>query len=342
MLERDRWRLVRREPIDRHRHPPADLAMPARSGSDRAASLCPQAIDRAHNPKRSTTAHPGTTSAMHLSSLVRVIARMPDGSAAESTHCGRATGLDRYPALSEPHCNRQPSTTGTPAFRSSAAVGDQPFEPRQLVIELRSGLWIAVGKVNGSDQDAVDGRLDITRLPIGRIAGQARFASPRDPAPVPGLPLRSRNALPATPRDIRGCSRVRAGKGSLLCLQFLQAHDVRRFPTQPADKIVQPLIDVVDVEGGDLHSLAGIANSRMECGCSSMSAHMSPVAAILALIFRSVNVRGSMLPLRISSQVHGADTGAPAFAGPHTPPQTSRCSHYGLCQPECGRRDRLC
>ena len=38
-------------------------------------------------------------------------------------------------------------------------------------------------------------------------------------------------------------------------LQLLQAHDVRLGLRQPGEKIGQPAIDVIDVEGGDLHGV---------------------------------------------------------------------------------------
>jgi len=37
----------------------------------------------------------------------------------------------------------------------------------------------------------------------------------------------------------------------LLCLQLLESHHVRFSFRQPSQKIVEPLIDVVNVEGGD-------------------------------------------------------------------------------------------
>ena len=53
---------------------------------------------------------------------------------------------------------------------------------------------------------------------------------------------------------------------------------------------------------------------RIDSGCALMSAHKSPTRSILAAIVRNVNVRGATSPRSISSQVHGAETGAPGFA----------------------------
>src|SRR5580704_259958 len=79
--------------------------------------------------------------------------------------------------------------TGLHEFR---AVVDQTFEPGQFVIELRTGLRISVGQVDGSDQHTIYRRLDIACLAILRIPRQAgsrqhRIALPReDRYTVPG------------------------------------------------------------------------------------------------------------------------------------------------------------
>ena len=44
------------------------------------------------------------------------------------------------------------------------------------------------------------------------------------------------------------------------------------------------------------------------------SFHRSPTSAIRFSIIRNVNVLGPTAPLETSSHVHGAETGAPAFA----------------------------
>jgi hypothetical protein len=41
------------------------------------------------------------------------------------------------------------------------------------------------------------------------------------------------------------------GKGLLLCLELLETHHVRSSFRQPSQEVVEPLIDVVNVEGGD-------------------------------------------------------------------------------------------
>src|SRR2546421_12843597 len=51
-------------------------------------------------------------------------------------------------------------------------VRDQALEPRQLVIELRTGLRVAVRQIEAGDDNAVHRSFDITALVVGGIAGQ--------------------------------------------------------------------------------------------------------------------------------------------------------------------------
>ena len=54
---------------------------------------------------------------------------------------------------------------------------DQALEPRELVVEFRSRLWVAVGKVQRAKENAIYSRFDITRFAVAIIARQrsARF-----------------------------------------------------------------------------------------------------------------------------------------------------------------------
>jgi hypothetical protein len=51
-------------------------------------------------------------------------------------------------------------------------VDEQPLEPGQLVVELGARLRIAVRQVEGSDEDAVDGGLDVARVAVRVVAGK--------------------------------------------------------------------------------------------------------------------------------------------------------------------------
>src|SRR4051794_3308405 len=54
-------------------------------------------------------------------------------------------------------------------------MADQAFEPGQFVIELWTGLGIAVGQVQAPDQNATNRRLDVTAM---RIVAAVRQAAP--------------------------------------------------------------------------------------------------------------------------------------------------------------------
>ena len=56
-----------------------------------------------------------------------------------------------------------------PQFR---CVVDQSLEPRQLVIELRPRLRIAVRQIDRSDDDAVDRRFQIPAVSVVRVVRQ--------------------------------------------------------------------------------------------------------------------------------------------------------------------------
>ncbi len=48
----------------------------------------------------------------------------------------------------------------------------------------------------------------------------------------------------------------------LLCLEFLEADNVGLLPFEPTQEICKPLIDVVDVEGCNLHATSSAAVKR--------------------------------------------------------------------------------
>src|ERR1700704_2362496 len=131
------------------------------------------------------------------------------------------------------------------------AVLDETFEPRQFVIELRTGLRISVRQVDGSDQHTIYRRFDIACLAILRIPRQAgsrqhRIALPRqDCYAVPGTFAQPDSAIA---KVTKGTCR----KCSLLCLELLEANAVGLRPGEPGREIMQSLVDVVDVESGDL------------------------------------------------------------------------------------------
>ena len=127
---------------------------------------------------------------------------------------------------------------------------DQTLEPCQFVIELRTGLRIAVWEI---DQDSIHCRLDVARLAILRITGQARPSQHRIVAP-----REDRHAVPGT-LALPDCTIAKGSKGlcrkrPLLGLELLDANDVWLGFGEPSHEVVQALVDVVNVESDDLQS----------------------------------------------------------------------------------------
>ena len=54
--------------------------------------------------------------------------------------------------------------------------------------------------------------------------------------------------VPESPKGIHG-------KGFLLCLELLETNHVRLRFGQPSQEVVEPLVGVVNVEGGDSHQV---------------------------------------------------------------------------------------
>jgi hypothetical protein len=63
---------------------------------------------------------------------------------------------------------------------------------------------------------------------------------------VPGTFALPDRFVPESPKSVHG-------KGVLLCLELLETHHVRFSFRSPSEEVVEPLIDVVNIEGGDSH-----------------------------------------------------------------------------------------
>ena len=61
--------------------------------------------------------------------------------------------------------------------KQSSGMFHQPVEPAQLVIEFRSRRRIAVGQIQAPENRAVDRRLDVAAMGVGRIARHPRRIS---------------------------------------------------------------------------------------------------------------------------------------------------------------------
>jgi hypothetical protein len=130
----------------------------------------------------------------------------------------------------------------------------QSLEPGELVVEFRPRLRIAVRRVERSDQHAVHRRLDVAGLVVVGIAGQFGAGDDRHHAP-----RQDRDAVPALlaapHRLVAGLAQRIGRKLAVGGLELLQAGDVGLGAAQPRDQVRQPLADIIDVEGRDLHAV---------------------------------------------------------------------------------------
>ncbi len=90
--------------------------------------------------------------------------------------------------------------------------------------------------------------LAVVRIPRQAGAGQHRSVVSRENGyTVPGT-------LPLPDGFVSESSQGIDRKRSLLRLELLETDHIRLSFGQPGQKVVEPLIDVVNVEGGDFHS----------------------------------------------------------------------------------------
>src|SRR5262249_19303345 len=150
-----------------------------------------------------------------------------------------------------PHCRGIQAVT-------LAGARDQSFYLRELVFEYCPRPRVAIRCIECSDEHTVDGCLDVAALRIDGITRKCRArdnrltAARKNSDAVPRF-LSSPDAALACPFDGGlGAFRVR-------CLQLLQADHVRLRILKPRNEVVKTLVDIVDVEGGDLHPEDGIA-----------------------------------------------------------------------------------
>src|SRR5688572_13958297 len=158
----------------------------------------------------------------------------------------------------------------------------QPLEPRELVVELRPRLGIAVRQVQRGDDDAADLRLDVTALGIA-----ARPRQPAAPLDRLGALREDRDAVPGTfavpDGAVAGRLDRRSREASFHGLEFLETGDVGRLVPQPSQEISEATVHAVDIEGRDPEAHA-----------------MSTISASLS---RSVTT--SRIPLPMSSRASG-------------------------------------
>ena len=146
-------------------------------------------------------------------------------------------------------------------------VSQEPLHPGELIFEFRPRLRVAVRRIERGNQHAVDRRLDIAALRISGVAGQlgtrddGLTIATQDGDAVPRL-------LPAPNGAITGLFDCRDWKFGICRLQLLKAGNVRPGLAQPAAEIGKPLVDVVDIEGGDLHFRTELFTPARSCHSS--------------------------------------------------------------------------
>jgi hypothetical protein len=129
----------------------------------------------------------------------------------------------------------------------------EPCTPGQLVIELWSRSWIAIGQIKAADHHAKDEPLDVAAMDIQRITVQATpgffdLLRGNYRHPVPAL-------LSMKDRKVTCLHQRRLRKPLVRALELLQAHHIRLRLFQPAQKHRQPAVDAIDVIGRDLQGI---------------------------------------------------------------------------------------
>ena len=149
----------------------------------------------------------------------------------------------------------------------------QALHPGELVSEFRAWLRIAVRRIERGNKHAVDRGLDITALAIRRIAGKLivgqdwlRVAG-EDGDAIPSL-------LAAPDCAVAGCLDCVFREIAVGRFQLLKRDNVRLGRLEPRQKIGEALVDIVDVEGRDLHAAA----RRAALSAALLSGGTRPVA----------------------------------------------------------------
>ena len=146
------------------------------------------------------------------------------------------------------------STTGRPESIKRTRVRDQPLEPRELVVELRSGLRIAVRQVDSRRRRGPStSRFEVARLRSSSSPGKPRRSSHRLLASREDGDAVMR-AL-AVPDRAVACVLDRVRRKLVVAgLDLLQADDVGARLVEPLEQPRQPAVDAVDVVGRDFQA----------------------------------------------------------------------------------------
>ena len=146
--------------------------------SKRNSAECGRDADRhrapngsACNPKTCTSVLWDGARERRRSSLAREGADTLRGSWAATGRCDPRTSSDRCRGLWARRCNLPPARRALRSRRVQPR-GRSSVQPSELVIKFGTGLGVSIGSVDRGDEHAVNGRLEISALSVGCIAGQ--------------------------------------------------------------------------------------------------------------------------------------------------------------------------
>ncbi len=206
---------------------------------------------------------------------------------------------------------------------------DEPVEPRELVVELRSGGRIAVGQIEAGDDHPVHRRLDVAAVQVVRICGE----SSADLMQLPAA-RQDRHAVPARlslPHRLIAERRDRLGREAVLRrLQLLQADDIGLPLLEPAQQHGQPAVNAIHVVGGDLHRPSPATFGPTAAGRKVRGAEIRALPAR----------RPRRTPVRWSSstpRTPAAHRAPPARPAGRPGPSACRCRRRAACS-AAGRR----
>ena len=153
-----------------------------------------------------------------------------------------------------------------PGLPQLGRVSDEPLEPGELVVELRSRVRIAVRQIQRRHQYAADGGLHVASLRVGRVARQRAadwhgVGAARQQCDAVSRSLTHHQAA------IAGALEFRAGVPVCGGLELLERHHVWFRRAKPGQQERQAPVDVVDVPGGNLHGrrIAAEDGARFTC-----------------------------------------------------------------------------
>ncbi len=137
----------------------------------------------------------------------------------------------------------------------------QALKPRHLVVEFRTGPWVAIREIQARHHNAVHGCFQVSALLVRWISGQpaaylqGRCAARKDRHAVPGFLAVHQRLIPCAGKLV--VRELRFG-----AFQLLETHDVRLGDIKPSAQLGKSCDDVVNVVGGYSHKLLRMAGPK--------------------------------------------------------------------------------